>query len=368
VIGAGPAGATAAFALAARGLKTIILEKSQLPRYKTCGGGLLPKAIRLLNANLDSVTEHQSHEIEFALSSRLRFRVSRSEPIITMTMRDKLDMLLTQRAIDAGACLRCCEVIDVKPHVDHVILLTRDDEIQARFVIAADGANSTIAKKAGFANHARVAAALEYEVHVSSADHERLSHLTRFDFIVPRGYAWVFPKASHLSIGVLATQPSGINLRKIIDAYMSDLGIDRPLLVERHGFVIPLHPRKKFASSRILLTGDAAGLADPITAEGISNAIHSAQLAAAAIGDGNLSPQEVSSRYERSIKTEILPELKWAKRLATLLYEMPRLRNVLFALHGQKLAEVMMQIVTGEKTYSALISRPLNYLKLLRKN
>ena len=370
VVGAGPAGATAAHALASRGMNVVIIEKAKLPRYKTCGGGLLPKTLELLDSNLSSVIEHESFSAQFRLSERLRFRVSRTQPIITMTMREKLDQLLVERAVHAGAKLRSpCNVLDLTIEENTVAIKTNLETIRAQFVIAADGANSTVAKKTGWPDHKNNVPALEYEVFVKDEDFARLSNESRFDFdVVPRGYAWVFPKQKHLSIGVLTTRSTGVNLRQCLENYLRLLGISRPISIERHGFVIPLQPRSStLAANRIILTGDAAGLADPITAEGISAAIQSARFAADAIVRGQLQNDRVCSIYNHAIRSQIFPQLKWARRLAVLMYDLPRLRNFLFRLHGQRLTEVMTELIRGQTTYTSLMRNPINYLKLLKK-
>jgi flavin-dependent dehydrogenase len=202
VVGAGPAGACAAKLLARAGLRTIILEKCEIPRYKTCGGGVVARALKLLGVSSIPVAQRLCHSAEFVLAEGLSFRVERPYPVVYMTMRDEFDAWLTQLACDAGAALRThCAVEDVTISPEQVRLQTNAGDVVARYVVAAEGAAGPLAKKAGFPDRRRVAAALELEVRVDDPDFERLSQSARFDFPpVPGGYAWSFPKRSHLSM------------------------------------------------------------------------------------------------------------------------------------------------------------------------
>jgi flavin-dependent dehydrogenase len=171
----------------------------------------------------------------------------------------------------------------------------------------------------------------------------------RFDFdAIDGGYAWVFPKRRHLSIGVLSFPPQ--NLNDACENYIRRLGI-KPISIERHGYVIPLSPRRgPFVRNNIFLTGDAAGFADPVTAEGITFAIRSGQYAARAIIEQN------PPLYDEMVAQLILPELRIARRLAKLLYSYLRTRDMLFSVCGNRLVEAMTRIVTGEASYSSLTS------------
>src|ERR1019366_8071985 len=329
IVGSGPAGTSAARVAASAGLSVLILEKARLPRYKTCGGGILARAVRLLGETSLSSAQRVCCNAEFVLSPQLRFLAHRDEPIIFMTMRDSFDQQLTQKAVDAGAQVRCdCAVQSVVMKDGYVTLATNRGDVRARNVIAADGAGGLTAKHAGWPDHRWLIPALECEVSVPGRQFDRLAETARFDFhAVPRGYAWVFPKKSHLSIALLTLDPAGVNLNECFNRYLQFLGISDPISIDRHGFVIPIAPRGSvFARGGILLAGDAAGFADPVTAEGISNAILSGQLAGHAVATAFGHPEEVSERYNNAIESKILPKLRWARRLARILYGLPRLR------------------------------------------
>ncbi len=175
------------------------------------------------------------------------------------------------------------------------------------------------------------------------------------------------PKRNHLSIGVLTTRPGRANLNRCFERYLALADINPVEGVERHGFVIPIGPRQgSLVKGRVLLTGDAAGLADPVTGEGITYAIRSGQLAAKALLDGKLRKEEVGRLYDASLASEVLSELRLGRMLARLTYSHPAICRRLFRWQGQRLCEAMTQVLMGDTTYAELLRTPAHYLKLLR--
>jgi geranylgeranyl reductase family protein len=358
VVGSGPAGATAALVLAGRGLKVVVLEKAPLPRYKTCGGGLVGRAVELFPAEVQDVVERRCYTAELhVLEDDCHFTARRPTPIVSMAMRDRLDFLLTARAAAAGAELRSpCRVTDVRVESRHVRLDTDAGPVTAAFVVAADGATSDVARQAGWRDGRHLIPALEHELRVEDAALERWARAPRFDVgIVPYGYCWVFPKAAHLSVGVLSTRRGGVDLHGHLAQYLRLLDIT-PRSVERHGFVIPVRPRAgPFARDRVLLVGDAAGFADPVTAEGISLAARSGRLAAEAIIRGELDEARTRVGYQAAL-APLLGELRLARVLARLLYDHPRARRWLFRRAGQRLVEAITDVFRGSRTYRGALA------------
>src|SRR5213083_1246909 len=258
VVGAGPAGATAALTLARRGLSVALLERDALPRYKTCGGGLVGRALALLPPGVEQVLERRCGQADLhLLDVNQRYRAT----------RDRLDHALASAAAGAGAALRApCAVTGVTLEPRHVRLDTNTGPVTAAFVIAADGATGEVARLAGWGDGRHLIPALEYEARVDDATLDRFARVPRFDVgTVPYGYAWVFPKTAHLSVGVLTPHRGAINLHGQLEEYLRVIGL-APQSMERHGFVIPVRPRAgPLARERMLLVGDAAGFADPVT-------------------------------------------------------------------------------------------------------
>jgi len=374
VAGSGPAGCAAALGLARAGARVVILEKENLPRYKTCGGGIVARALALLPIDPAIVVERAFRRVEMSIpSADLRLRAERSAPIVSMTMRRELDNALLAQALEAGAEL-------IPGHALEGALLERAAvtlrsgrlKLRARFAIAADGAASRLARVAGWPLHAALAPALEWEIWPGSGSGTELFSRARFEFDTPRdGYAWVFPKREHLSAGVLSTarhrsdgEPQ--KLQAALRGYLERTGLRSVRRIERHGYVIPLAPRAgPPARQRVFLTGDAAGLADPLTAEGISHAWMSGRLCAESLVESAFESPLAEDLYRKKLRRSLLPELRAGAQLARLLYGYPATRNAILQHAGARIVEAVTDVFTGERSYRSLLHDPRTYFKLL---
>ena len=354
--------------LAKKGFKVVLIEKASLPRYKTCGGGVIGRAYKLLPDRARSVVEREFRSVSLNFSgSGLGFVARRVTPLVYMTMRAELDCLLAREAAAQGAELvESCRVRSVRSCEQFVEITGETRNFRTTFVVAADGVHSVIAKSAGWSELPQLAPALEWEVYLKEADFVRFGSGARFDFnFIEAGYAWVFPKRDHLSVGILSTRRRSPDLQPRLEEYLRSLGIVDIEKCDRHGYLIPVEPRREsVARGRILLVGDAAGLVDPVTAEGISHAIISGQLAARAVSEGNLDVSRVGERYDSLLRTTILGELRAARFLANFLYNCPRLRNWIFRRKGKRLTDFVADVVMGEASYSEALKAPSSYLRM----
>lgn len=380
MVGAGPAGSTCALHLARAGLSVALLDQKVPPRYKTCGGGLVWRARRMLGVELDGCIDLECTAAELhLLDLDLSFRVERRVPLVTMTMRADLDRRLAEAACAAGA--RLLAPLRLRglgggrgsgprhgsdTGRSALELQTDGEPVRARYCVAADGAGSRTARAAGWDENEHVIPALESEIRVAPGDYARFAGAARFDFgMLPRGYSWVFPKRTHLSVGCLSRERGWHGLREHLERYLVHLGLEEHGAREDHGFVIPIAPRsEELARGRVLLIGDAAGLADPVSCEGISWAILSGRIAAESIVLHAGDPPKVREAYRHRLETELLPELRTARRLARLLYDRPRLRRLAFRRVGQPLCEVIGRVFLGDASYRGLLRKPGNYFKL----
>lgn len=287
IAGGGPGGSAAAYFLGLAGWKVLVLEKQTLPRYKACGGGIaLPFLEETFpNISFEPVIERRVSSLQFHYLG-MKVNVPCKENILTFVMRDRFDEYLLSQArceVHQGEAVR-----HVHENQDEVWVETsQGNSYHARYLIGADGATSVVRRESGLAYRRKVAGAIEVEVPVPEPILQRYANGPVFIFSGPRfGYMWIFPKGDHLSVGVAAIGVNGSNLKKSLVKKMNSLGInlgDAPL----HGHPIPLYSRKAaLITRRVLLVGDAAGLIDPFSGEGIRPAIKSGQLAAIALLNG----------------------------------------------------------------------------------
>ncbi len=368
VVGSGPAGSMAAFQLAKAGLKVAILEKETLPRYKTCGGGLVFRGRELLPISVQEAVEKEFHSLAVYFDQQTQpFTAQRSFPILSMVMRDQFDHLLVQEAVKLGAVLLEGQALQQLEFVDDICLHTHNEVLHARYVVAADGVLGPTAKLAGWKETRKLIPALEYEVGVSHEDFERLSKEARFDIdAIPQGYGWCFPKANHLSIGIGLFAPKKIQLRTFYQAYLQKLGILETTFEEAHGFQIPVGARTDGFSRRgVFLTGDSAGFADPLTAEGLTNSIYSGILAGQSIAKHFDQPEHAANAYQAALEERLLPELRFSEMMASFFYFMPSARNLLMGRYGQRACEVLTDVFTGQLVLSQeLKQRALKKIKI----
>lgn len=370
IVGAGPAGALAAYEVAKAGLRCVVLEKERLPRYKVCGGGLIYKARKALDMDIRSAIERELHVTEFAFfGSNKTYRTPiHEQPMISMVMRDNFDQLLVKAACDHGAeLLEAFALKALQVNGDDVHLTDASGrQVSAKMVIGADGANSALGRLGGWSHFEAMAPALECELSVSDADMARFSGVARFDLDIPKdGYSWVFPKGRHLSIGVgRFFKHERINLHETLDTYMTHLGLQAYTDKTVHGFVIPLHPRKEGAVlGRLFLVGDAAGFADPVLGEGLSSAILSGIAVGQAIAASGMDLARAQQAYQAYVNESVLANLATARKLASFCYLSPTMRNWLLAKSSERLITAMTKIIMGESHYLDYQMRFLNKLK-----
>jgi geranylgeranyl reductase family protein len=363
IIGSGPAGASAAIKLAENGISTVIIEKETLPRYKTCGGGFAYRGRRKMPFDVSDVVEKEFFRLDaFFKNAGKHVFSERTEPIISMVMRDDFDKFLVDKAKEKGITLLEDHKLKNITFEENIVLHTTQGDVNAKFVIAADGVLSATAKLTGWEETRLLIPALEYEVEVHKEDFERLSKSVRLDFdAIPKGYGWSFPKKNHLSIGLVSFKKIKVDFKQLYREYLTDtLGIKEVISEQMYGFQIPVSPRTDgFVKKNVFLVGDAAGFADPLSAEGISNAIFSGVMAAEALIEGGLDSKLSAEIYNEKLNESLIPELKTGVRLSKLFYENEKIRNFLIKKYGNKICEAMTQILTGERTYPKDVNKQI---------
>lgn len=281
VIGAGPAGSAAAATAARAGLSVGLIDRAHFPRNKLCGGLFTGRSARAM-ATIFDLAVTPAH---FLTCDRMRFmagaRLLRdmTGPPVHLTMRVVLDQLLFDRAVALGAQPITGQAVKDIDLARNRVTLACGTCLSGQVLIGADGVNSRVARALnGRAfDPATIAFGLEIEAPPRGLD------AVEIDFAAADwGYGWAFPKRASTTIGVVGVQARNTDLKADMTAYVGAQRID-PSMVKYKGHFLPFgdYTRRPGRLS-VLLAGDAAGLVDSITGEGIALAMTSGQMAAQA--------------------------------------------------------------------------------------
>jgi geranylgeranyl reductase family protein len=314
VVGAGPAGSTAALRLARAGARVLLLDRERFPRDKPCGGGLTERAVKQLPVSVDPVVEDVVDRFELGFRYRSRFERGGERPLVLMTQRRRLDAFLAEEAARAGT--------DFRDGLRATALELGEQEATCRFdgtaaaasvVIGADGVNGLTAKALGFGDR-RHGVALEGNVSYVHAREDRWQGRAVVDLgTVAGGYSWVFPKGDHVNVGVGGWRSEGPRLREHLRQACAGYDLPYERLESVRGFRLPMRQvGEPVVRGRALLVGDAAGLVDPLSGDGIYEALLSSRLAVEAILADDLE------RYGERLEQELAPLMSasWSAKLA----------------------------------------------------
>lgn len=358
IVGAGPAGAWAATRLAAAGATVALIDGSH-PREKPCGGGVTGRALAVLGDRSGRLAEGVAIS---SASFEHRHRIVRM-PLggadagmrLSVVARRVFDSYLVDRASAAGAKLLTTRAIDLRRDGTTWHVTTRDGSVKAGWVIGADGPGSLVRRRVSRPfDRADLSIAAGYYVHGRTSQHIDIAFEDH-----PRGYLWSFPRPDHLAVGTCAQadETTSADLLRITEAWLARNGDGGTR--QRYGWPIPSlrtetleHERP--SGERWLLAGDAAGLVDPITREGIFFALTSGDHAAASI----LEDRDPAAAYATRLRDTIYAELIAAARLKARFYRPQFMALLISALQrSARIRGIMADLVAGEQPYGTLRRR-----------
>ena len=356
VVGAGPAGSLAAHDLATGGASVLLVDRASFPRDKPCGGGVLVGAAQHVPFSLGPVIERTLSGFRMRYRRDWAFSYTHEAPLVHMTQRARLDAFLASQAASAGATFQDGQRVEVLEAEDGGVRLrlAGGEVATARALIGADGVNG-ICRRALALPPLRTAVALEAKSPGVGADWAEMVGVELGS--MPGGYGWVFPKGDHCNVGVGGWMSVGPRLREELDAYGASEDLAVAAFQEHRGYRLPLREAgSPLVVGRVALVGDAAGLVDPLSGEGIGNAFRSGRMAAAAVGDLLAGRASDLQGYAVELESTIGAELVVAQQLGDLLHEHPWPYAQIMRRSGW-FRGALCRIVRGESDYGALRRR-----------
>lgn len=340
IIGAGPAGVTTALKLASSGLKIAVFDKARFPRGKTCGDGLTLDVINQLPLVSESLAA-SFHDFPKKLPSfeailfspdfrqlRIPFRIRHENKPIYTCRRVDFDNLMFQqlKKNENISVFENCKALKVEYSEDKIVLTANDSTFKGRLIVGADGANSFVARQMGIKRVTNEHQAMGLTAYYSGMQPLNENNPIEIYFLhdILPGYLWIFHLGkgyANVGIGMLAATISGkgIDLKRKFDEILDSKPLkDRLSNAKREGtvkgHVLPLgFDKREISGNRFLLAGDAAALVDPLTGEGVGNAIRSGRVAAEHILNcikANDFSASFNKAYDQEVYRRLLPEYK----------------------------------------------------------
>ncbi len=377
VVGGGPAGSIAAITLAARGVRTLLLDKKRFPRDKPCGGGIRYGVYRrfseLAGYLRQTVAIHEIHRVRMESPAGASVLAESDEPLYLTLRRTEFDAALLERARQAGVeVVERARVVELGRSREGVTVRTIDGcPFAARLVIGADGVNSVIARAAGlstgFADDALAIDTMEETALADLGVAEPGTVYVAYGWRGYPGYGYVFPKHDCVDAGVgfllsffkakLAGGPYEHHVRFLEDAAARGVVRGRSRRENFKAYRLPLGgPLPRTQADRVLVCGDAGGFVNAYTGEGIYHAMvtgqHAGETAAAALAAGDCSARALA-QYETRWRGEIGRELADSLRIQRRLFANPALADVIVraAAADPKLCRLFARVALGEEDY-----------------
>jgi len=369
IIGGGPSGSLLAIRLARAGARVTLIDGSH-PREKPCGGGVTGRALELLAGSVEtgSIASVSIARARFVNASLQRSAaVGLTSGDLVVASRRDLDGVLYRSAGDAGVQLVTSRATDIIEESGRRVVATADGRrFAAGWIVGADGANSLVRRRVA-APFTRRQLSIATGVYAHGVSSQEIVIEMVAD---PPGYLWSFPRPGHLAVGVCAQAEASVTvdrLKTIVHGWLDTTGLGRNARLQAYSWPIPSLPAADFSTLPVagpgwMTVGDAAGLVDPITREGIFFALQSARLAA----DALTAPGGDAWRgYQDRVREEIGRDLARAARYKAGFFRPGFAGLLLTALASSPaVCEIMADLVAGTQSYRDLKWRLLRTFEI----
>ena len=342
-----------------------MLERAVHPRYKTCGGGLIGTSLAALDADFPLPVRERINAATFTLNGKREFTRCEDGMLLAMVLRDEFDDLLRQAAVKAGAVVRQRAFARLVGEEAGVACarLADGSELRAKTLIGADGSAGVTARYVGV-EFSQVDLGLEVEVAAPAPVQKAWKGRILIDWgPIPSSYGWVFPKADRLTVGVIAPRGNSEQTKKYLRAFIDRLELSScPSLHDSGHLTRCRAPSSPLRRGRVLVAGDAGGLLEPWTREGISFALRSGSAAGryaamAALSEDEQSADEVLEGYARAVHQRLVPEMDAGRRVLAAFSRHPAVMHA--GLATPPGWRVFSRFCRGELAWPSLTDRPL---------
>ena len=368
VVGAGPAGAAAAFHLASSGRRVILLEQQESPgQANPCGGGMAASVQRWFPFDLSPAVDQVIRRVRFtwALEDPVGAELPGDAPF-WIVRRRVLDPYLAAMAEEAGAELRCASSAEAigKEAGLWQVRLAGGETLRAPGLVVADGSGSRHAGALGLGpSNPRFASTMSVEVDgpLTEAD------TARFDFgLVHHGFCWAFPRQGGTSIGVgtfIGQQPADADA--VLAALLPSLGLPPDAGQRRSGRLRVWNGHHLLHGDGVVVAGDAASLCDPFLAEGLRPALMSGSRAGQALAGWLGGDGQALAGYSATMRHDWGDSMAWGKRIAQVFYRVPKVGYQL-GIKRPTAPQRIAQILSGEMGYGDIAQRVIRRLLFQR--
>jgi len=370
IIGGGPAGSAAGRLAGNTGLKTLLIEKDLFPRYKPCGGAFSERAMSYLDFAIPYYVQERNifgarvHFKDYSIETHKEYRIA------TLVTRSVLDNYLLEKAKETGIEIRMGEkVISLTEEDEHVEIYTELGAYKARFVILAEGARGELKNQIRREDKKNeYALCLVTEIEEENKKIEEYIHdsIEIYFGLFNRGYGWIFPHEKYFSVGVGGLASNFANPKKTMIDFLNLHGFSGEYRLKGH--LLPLGGiERKTVSSRVVLSGDAAGFVDAFYGEGMAYAIRSGQLAVEVISRILNNGLGALKDYESMCRTEFGENLKYSLMLSRVMYRFPGIFFKIFTT-CEEVLDKYLEVPAAKRTYRSymkwLIPRVPKFLLL----
>lgn len=362
ISGAGPSGSLLGYLLSAKGINTLIIEKQKFPRKKICAGGLQHRILALIPFDISGVIQKSIHGILFTYKGGDGFLWKHDHPIIHTTDRKEFDSFMVKKAQDSGCAVKFGErVTGYENEKEGVRVDTDRGAYRAKVIAGADGMRGAVHRTLTSGSNIFKILGYEAERKPDTAEKEKYDDAVGLDFGgTKKGYAWAFPKKMVISYGIGGPFSAASQMKRYFSTFLNNEGNAIPGLLAQ---CIPVRSEDTpVCGHRVVALGDAAGLGDGFTGEGIYNAVKSSHIAAESIERALKGSGYDFIDYRENIDRDIYNDIRMSLGFSRVFFSYPLFFYKLLRAN-ERFFDICCQVMRGKREYSDITKKLKSFLR-----